>query len=209
LPDFFHRFLRLKVQAPKVSDEQAITQAIKALCTGQLHSHLVKEHPKMLEGLYEEFQNFSRAEVLHFCKLGQQRKAANESKSSRPFKYIKGKEGAPTFDATHKQVHGIDLDGCRPLENWEKNFRPPHQERNNQVYDPRRDHHQTRGGYSSRGRGRGQNQERPLYCMFHEKDTNHRTRNCPIFLESKKKMTQKYNQPSTNTTAKEVNHTSH
>jgi hypothetical protein len=44
--------------------------------------------------------------------------------------------------------------------------------------------------------------------MFHERDTNHRTRDCPIFLESKK-MTQKHSQPLTTTTAKEVNHTSH
>jgi hypothetical protein len=45
---------------------------------------------------------------LHFCKLGKQRKAANENKSSRQFKYNKGKKGAPTFNATHKQVHSID-----------------------------------------------------------------------------------------------------
>jgi hypothetical protein len=30
LPDFFWRFLRLKAQAPEVSNEQIITQAIKA-----------------------------------------------------------------------------------------------------------------------------------------------------------------------------------
>jgi hypothetical protein len=41
LSDYLHRFLRLKEQAPEVSDEQVITQAIKALCVGQLHSHLV------------------------------------------------------------------------------------------------------------------------------------------------------------------------
>jgi hypothetical protein len=40
---FFRRFLRLKAQAPEVSDEQAITQVIKALCAGQLHNHLVRE----------------------------------------------------------------------------------------------------------------------------------------------------------------------
>jgi hypothetical protein len=45
--------------------------------------------------------------------------------------------------------------------------------------------------------------------MFHERDTDHRTRDRPIFLESKKKMTQKHNQPSTTATVKEVNHTSH
>jgi hypothetical protein len=58
-------------------------------------------------------------------------------------------------------------------------------------------------------RGKGQFQDIPLYCMFHERDTDHWTRGCPIFLESKKKMTQKHNQPSTTATVKEVNHTSH
>jgi hypothetical protein len=53
------------------------------LHTGQLHSHLVREHPRTLEELYEEFHKFSKAEVLHFCKLGQQRKSTNEDESSR------------------------------------------------------------------------------------------------------------------------------
>jgi hypothetical protein len=125
LPDFFCRFLRLKVQAPEVSDEQAIMQAIKALCAGQLHSYLVRERLRTLEELYEEFQKFSRAEVLYFRKLGQQRKSASENKSSRPFKYNKSKEGHSSFDTSHRQVHSIDSDRCGPPENWEKNFRPP------------------------------------------------------------------------------------
>jgi hypothetical protein len=131
LPEFFYRFLRLKAQAPEISDEQDITQAIKALRADQLHSHLIRERPKLLEELYEEFQKFSRAEVLHFHKLGQQRKAAGENKSSRPFKYIKTKEVASSFDVTHKQVHSIHSIACGPPENWEKNFRPPWQDSEN------------------------------------------------------------------------------
>jgi hypothetical protein len=46
MPDFFHIFFRLKAQAPEVSDEQAITQAIKALSASQLHNHLVRECQK-------------------------------------------------------------------------------------------------------------------------------------------------------------------
>jgi hypothetical protein len=45
--------------------------------------------------------------------------------------------------------------------------------------------------------------------MFHGRDTDHWTRDCPIFLESKKKMTQKQKQHLNPSTAKEVNHTSH
>jgi hypothetical protein len=51
LPDFFCRFLRLKVQALEVSDEQAI----KVLCIGQLHSHLVRQRSRTLEELYQKF----------------------------------------------------------------------------------------------------------------------------------------------------------
>jgi hypothetical protein len=74
LLDLSRGFLRLKAQALEVSDEQAITQAIKVLRASQLHNHQVRERPKTLEELYEEFRNFSRAEVSHFCKQGQQRK---------------------------------------------------------------------------------------------------------------------------------------
>jgi hypothetical protein len=102
LPDFFCRFLRLKAQASEVLDEQAITQAIKELRAGQLHSHLVREHPKTLEGLYEEFWKFSRSEVSHYHKLHQQRKVTNENEGSRLFKYSKGKEGATSFNIAHK-----------------------------------------------------------------------------------------------------------
>jgi 3-methyladenine DNA glycosylase/8-oxoguanine DNA glycosylase len=61
----------------------------------------------MLEEMYVEFQKFSRAEVLHFRKLGQQRKATIENESSRPLKYSKDKEDIPNFDAPHKQVHRL------------------------------------------------------------------------------------------------------
>jgi hypothetical protein len=53
LPNFYWRFLHLKAQAPKVSDDQVIAQAIKALRTGPLHSHLVREQPKTVPQLYE------------------------------------------------------------------------------------------------------------------------------------------------------------
>jgi hypothetical protein len=147
LPYFFRKFLQLKAQAPEVLDEQAITQAIIALCVGQLHNHLVRERQRTLEELYENFWKFCRAEVLHFRKLGQQRKNVNENESSSPFKYRKIREGTSSFDASHKQVHSIDSDGCRPPKNWEKNFRPSRPESDNRMHDYKRDHHQPRGVY--------------------------------------------------------------
>jgi hypothetical protein len=45
--------------------------------------------------------------------------------------------------------------------------------------------------------------------MFHKRGIDHRIRDCPIFLESKKKMTQKQNQQPNSSAAKEVKHMSH
>jgi hypothetical protein len=69
LLDFYWRFLQLKAQAPEVSDDQVIAQAIKALCAGPLHSHLVRERSKIVSKLYEQFMKFSKSEIQHFRKL--------------------------------------------------------------------------------------------------------------------------------------------
>jgi hypothetical protein len=53
LSNFYQKFLQLKAQAPEVSDDQVITQAIKALRAGPLHSHLVRQQTKIVPELYE------------------------------------------------------------------------------------------------------------------------------------------------------------
>jgi hypothetical protein len=61
----------MKAQASKAYDDQVIAQAIKALCAGPLHSHLVRERPKIVLKLYEQFAKFSKSEIQHFHKLEQ------------------------------------------------------------------------------------------------------------------------------------------
>jgi hypothetical protein len=82
LPNFFQMFMQLKAQALEVSEDQVIAQAIKALRVGPLHSHLVRERPKIVVDLYENFAKFSKLEILHFCKLEQQRKAPKHDEAS-------------------------------------------------------------------------------------------------------------------------------
>jgi hypothetical protein len=53
LLEFYWRFLQFKAQAPEVSDEKVIAQAIKALRAGPLHIHLVRERPKTVTELYD------------------------------------------------------------------------------------------------------------------------------------------------------------
>jgi hypothetical protein len=65
-----------------------------------------------------------------------------------PLSTAKRRENTSNFDTTHKQVHSIGSDGYGPLENWEKNFRPPHLESESRTYTPRRDYH-PRDDYSN------------------------------------------------------------
>jgi hypothetical protein len=50
---FYRRFLQMKAQDPEVSNNTVIAQAIKALHAVPLHSHLVREQPKIVSELYE------------------------------------------------------------------------------------------------------------------------------------------------------------
>jgi hypothetical protein len=87
LPNFYRRFLQLKAQALKVSDDQVIVQASKALRVGPLHSHLVREWPKIVPELYEQFTKFSKSEVQYFYKLEQQRKTSKPDEAPMPPHY--------------------------------------------------------------------------------------------------------------------------
>jgi hypothetical protein len=132
LSNFYQRFLKLKAQALKVSDNQFITQAIKALHVRPLHSNLVRERLKTVAELYENFTKFSESKVLHFYKLEQQRKAPKHDEASRPACYNDNRQ--------HKypnHVNNIDSDGRRPAEIGKRILPPPLQERRKRTFDGR------------------------------------------------------------------------
>jgi hypothetical protein len=67
-------------------------------------------------------------EIQHFRKLEQQRKVSKLDEAPRPH-YNDNQHSYP------KPIHSIDSDGCGPLENWEKIFGSPPQERNSRTFD--------------------------------------------------------------------------
>jgi hypothetical protein len=148
LPNFLLKVLQLKAQAPEVSDDQIIAQAIKAMCVEPLHSHLVREWPKIVSKLYEQFTKFSKSEIHHFHKLEQQRKVSKPDEAPRSC-YNENQCNCP------KPVHNIDSDGCRSPDNWEKNFVTPPQERHLRTSDQRFNQYSQRGGLANHGHGRG------------------------------------------------------
>jgi hypothetical protein len=71
-----------------------------------------------------------------------------------------------------------------------KNFGTPPQEGHQRTLDKRFPQGSQRGGALNHDRGhdRGPYTLKPPYCMYHGSTTNHRTKDCPISLEMKKKM---------------------
>jgi hypothetical protein len=67
-----------------VSDEQVIAQVVKPLRVGPLHSHLVREQPKIVMEPYDQFAKFSKSEIQHFQKLEQERKVAKPDEAPMP-----------------------------------------------------------------------------------------------------------------------------
>jgi hypothetical protein len=62
LQNYFRRFVHLRAQAPNVLDVVTINAAIMGLRAGQFHSHLMRERPKTIQRLYEEFEKYCRSD---------------------------------------------------------------------------------------------------------------------------------------------------
>jgi hypothetical protein len=77
------------------------------------------------------------------------------------------------------------------------------------TFDQRFNQYSQRGGSVGRCRShsRGPYTVKPPYCLYYRNATDHRAKDCPIFLDSKKKTDQDSVQASQQSTPREVNHT--
>jgi hypothetical protein len=54
--------MHLRAQAPNILDAVAINAAINCLRPGQCRSHLMRETPKTIQDLHEEFEKYCRSD---------------------------------------------------------------------------------------------------------------------------------------------------
>jgi hypothetical protein len=132
---------------------------------------LSESGPKQCRSSMNNSQNSASLKSSIFRKPDQQRKVSKSDEAPRP-RYNEISKTTPN----------------QYTENWEKKFGTPPQEVHQRNFDQRSTQGSQRGGAPNQGRGRGPYTLKPPYCMYHGSSTNHHTKDCPIYLETKKKM---------------------
>jgi hypothetical protein len=114
LQNYFRRFVHLRAQAPNVLDTVAINAAIVGFRAGQFRSHLMRERPKTIQRLYEEFEKYCRSDNdFRMCmeEQSQQKKSAKASQTSE-------REWPNPRNTSHANPRGVfGLDGESTQEN--------------------------------------------------------------------------------------------
>jgi hypothetical protein len=62
LQNYFRRFVHLRAQEQNVLDAVTINTSIVGLRANQFRSHLMRERPKTIQRLYEEFEKYCRSD---------------------------------------------------------------------------------------------------------------------------------------------------
>jgi hypothetical protein len=159
--EYYRKFLTLKSQLPSVDDQIAIHYAISGLRAGVLYNHCIRDPPKNLQELYQLFKKYARSEELRQRKVESHKKPKDPLQSSRTWTRPSQPESGGD-SRSQQQVHNI------------ANLHPAGEAPRRQDYPP-----QGRGG-GTRGRGRGRAQQsHRFYCLFHDEECAHPTRDCP------------------------------
>jgi hypothetical protein len=155
-------FLRLKAQAPTVSNEIVIEDMIKGLRPGPTTQYFARKPPQTLDKLLQKMDEYIRVDN----DFRQRREEAY-----RFFEMTRGFGGRlhPNSNANDERASNVQHSHHNSQSSSMTPFRPP---------APR-----GRGGRSFSG-GRFGNQPRKLYCLFCGEDKGHTTRTCQVTIQN-------------------------
>jgi hypothetical protein len=161
LQNYFRRFVHLRAQAPNVLDAVAINTAIVGLRAGQFRSHLMRERPKTIQRLYEEFEKYCRSDNDFRMCMEEQSQQKKSAKANQPSKREWSNPRNASY-ANPQNVFGLDGENTQESPNLQMDSQslvsslpsPPH---SNQVGGRRGGRGGGRGRGRSRGRGHHEN----------------------------------------------------
>jgi hypothetical protein len=142
----------LRVQAPNVLDIVAINAAIVGLKAGQFRSHLMRERPKTIQRLYEEFEKYCRSDNDFRMCMEEQSHQKKSAKANQPSE----REWPNPRNSSHanpSNVFGLDSENAQESHN-------PQDDTPNQNSSPLSPPHQNQGGGHRGGRGGGRGRGR-------------------------------------------------
>jgi hypothetical protein len=116
LQNYFRRFVHLRAQAPNVLEAVTINVAIVGLRAGQFRSHLMRERPKTIQHIYEEFEKYCCSDNdFRMCMEEQslQKKSAKPNQSNE-------REWSNPRNASHanpRNIFGLDSENAQKIPN--------------------------------------------------------------------------------------------
>jgi hypothetical protein len=119
LQNYFRRFVHLRAQAPNVLDAVSINTAIVGLRASQFRSHLMRERPKTIQHLYEEFEKYCHSDNdFRMCMEEQshQKKSVKANQSSE----MEWPNPRSASHANPRNVFGLDGENAQEIPD------PPH-----------------------------------------------------------------------------------
>jgi hypothetical protein len=184
LQAYVRRFLRLRAQAPTVSNEIVIEAMIKGLRPGPTTQYFARKPPQTLEKLLQKMDEYIRVDNNFWQR---REKAYRYYEMTRGFggrlhpRHVRAIHNPSQSEdrGNHNQGH---QHSSQSTGMQQSSFRPP---------APR-----GRGGQSFRGRFNSQ--PRRLFCLFYGEDKGHTTRTCQVTIQKQKEIAEaeaRQNQP--------------
>jgi hypothetical protein len=171
LREYYKKFLLLKSQLPSVDDHIAIHYTISGLLVDILYSHYLSDPPKNLQELYRLFESMPGP------------KSSTSERSNH--------SGNPRT-LCNPVGHGSDQRSPTPVDQTATSPKSTPLLVNNRLETPAHcQEYPTQQGHDSNPRGRGKGrvpQPRRFYCLFHDEDSTHPTRDYPETKATKDRM---------------------